>query len=45
MQCSEIWVTVTHESVNIIYRATQIHIYKENGKVPKIAFLYIKFSY
>lgn len=33
------------QSVTIIYRAIQIHIYKENEKVPKIAFLYIKFSY
>lgn len=36
---------LTQESVNIIYSGIQIHIYKENGKVPKIAFLYIKFSY
>ena len=45
MQWSEIRVTFTHESVNIIYRAIQIHIYKQNEKVPKILFLYIKFSY
>lgn len=32
----------THESVNIIYRTTQIHIYKENEKVPKIAFFIYK---
>lgn len=30
----------THESVNITERAIQIDIYKENGKVPKIAFIY-----
>lgn len=44
MQWSEIWVNI-HTWECDIYRAIQTHIYKENGKVPKIAILYIKFSY
>lgn len=43
MQQSKIWVAIfTHEV--LMYTVIQIHIYKEDGKVAKIAFIY-KISY